>query len=42
MNEVAVFNYKKQEVRTVNKNGEMWFVGKDEEQLWDIQTPNAQ
>ena len=29
MNEVEVFNYDSRQVRTVEKNGEAWFVGKD-------------
>ena len=29
MNEIKVFNYKENEVRTVEKDGEVWWMSKD-------------
>ena len=29
MNEINIFNYKSNEIRVIEQNGESWFVGKD-------------
>lgn len=39
MNEVRVFNYNSNEVRTIRKNGEPWFVLKDVCQILGLGTP---
>ena len=36
MNEIQVFNYNSRQVRTIEKNGEAWFVAKDVCRILDI------
>ncbi len=38
-NALQVFNYEGQQVRTVEKDGESWFVAKDVCDILDIQNP---
>lgn len=39
MNEIQVFNYDSRQVRTVEKNGEAWFVGKDVASILEYKNP---
>ena len=38
MNEIQVFNYASRQVRTVEKNGEAWFVAKDVCEVLNLHT----